>query len=138
ILLGGNIDFDNGGNVGGKVSVGGTFVLARYTNTAEAAIRAADVTTDDGVAVLASGTDDAVVVAPAAGYGASFSGAGMLALTLVDSSTHATLSNDATVTAPRVSVGADQTLGLFTVAGAIQHAEKANVGAALAITVVQT
>ncbi len=138
ILLGGNIDFDNLGNAGGKAQVGGSFVFLNYDNVSEATVGAAVLDAAGAVTVTAEGDDKAFVVAPSAGYGAAYAGAGMLALTLVDTTTRATLSNAANVDAAAVDVHADQALAVVTVAGAVQQAEKANIGAALALSIVET
>lgn len=116
-------------------AMGGSVLNVEHKNTTIAGIDAnAVVTTGTSLDVSAKASEFALLVTPSAGRGASISATGMVGRFETDNTTHAVISNTAVVTAPDVTVNADQTIKVVNVAATITlSAQDVAVGAGIAL-----
>ena len=123
----------------GGAAVGGSFNNIVYdTVTAAGIARDAVVTSANGVDVDASTRDTAVSLALMAGGGGSIGINGTLALLDVDSTTHASVSRDARITAAGLGVDAMQDLFVWSVSGALSMSDSLSVGLGVGVHNLQT
>ncbi|SEM47998.1 leukotoxin LktA family filamentous adhesin [Bradyrhizobium sp. OK095] len=109
------------GNTSGGSSIGGALNLVQFnTNTIAGVSDRATLRAADDIAVNAITSDQFVAVAPSSGKA---SGAlalnGITSLGFLNNTTHASISNQATVYAPTVGILAQQDLSVVTLSGAM-------------------
>ncbi|NLB58587.1 MAG: hypothetical protein GX805_09015, partial [Gammaproteobacteria bacterium] len=115
-------------------AIGGSFNNVVYDTTTIAGIAAdAVVVADDGVAVDATTRDNVVSLALMSGKGSSIGVDGTMALLDVSSTTRASVSRDADVTAGSLEIGALQDLFVWSVSGALAMANSVSVGLGVGI-----
>ncbi|HEY1029163.1 MAG TPA: leukotoxin LktA family filamentous adhesin [Pseudomonas sp.] len=124
--------FNNGADDGGAVGAGLNIQI--NDNRTVAGIGAAQITSA-GLQVAAEQDELVIGISPAAGKGPSVSANGALVVSVHDATVHASISDDARVTAGRVGIFADHHLGLWSAAGALSASENAGIGGGLAINV---
>lgn len=111
------------GNTSGGSSVGGALNLVQFnTNTIAGVSDRATLRAADDIAVNAITSDQFVAVAPSSGKAAgALALNGITALGFLNNTTHASISNQATVYAPTVGILAQQDLSVVTLAGAMSR-----------------
>jgi len=97
---------------------GGTFDYYRNRGTTLAGIGAdATVSTGGELNVLAEAEDKAITISPAGGKGINVSG--IIGLNDIDTKTHASVANSASISAHSLTADAGQTLSIWSAAGSI-------------------
>src|SRR5690606_8761758 len=138
----GNINFLNpiGGTSSGSggVSVGAAFNWIEHSAETIAGIGNGVNVTTSGLGVNASTEDRMFVVSPTSGAGGGFGGNGIVALSQIDNLTHASISNEANITADVVTLDAAQGLSVWSAAGSLSREESAAVGIAIAVNDIST
>lgn len=121
-------------------AVGGAFVGVQYQNNTLAGVDdRAELSADNGgISISAESDDKAYVIAPSTGSGSSISGNGAGAYTHIDNTTQAVLSNRAKVTAESLDLSAQESLEIWTVAGALNQSSGTAVGASVALNDLKT
>ena len=122
------------GNTSGGSSIGGSLNFVQFnTNTIAGVSDRATVRAADDIAVNAITSDQFVAVAPSSGKA---SGAlalnGITSLGFLNNTTHASISNQASVFAPTVGVLAQQDLSVVSIAGAVNFGGGSAVGLSVA------
>ena len=122
------------GNTSGGSSIGGSLNFVQFnTNTIAGVSDRATVRAANDIAVNAITSDQFVAVAPSSGKA---SGAlalnGITSLGFLNNTTHASISNQATVYAPTVSVLAQQDLSVVSISGAVTFGGGSAVGVSVA------
>lgn len=140
--IGGNICLSincTGGSSANASTLGGSFIGIFYNDTTSAGIGAyARVTAAGDLTVAAKNDDEIVAIAPSSGFGGANSLVGLLAMTNIDNSTNASISNTAAVSAPDVSITADQNLMVWAVTGGITIGTTTGVGVSIAVNQINT
>ncbi len=132
-----------GAGDGGK-SVGASFNQIDYTNTTKAFIaEGATVqqqagTTAVDVNVIATTQDNMIVVSPTAGRGGGLGFNGQLSLAYIDSTTEASIDDEAQVKANELIVKAEDEAVTWALSGAFNMSDSAAVGVAIAIADVKS
>ncbi len=140
INIGGNISWllvfgktGTGGQSGDAKAVGGAADVIEYHNTTIAGISdGATVTAAGELTVKAALDENVIAIAPTSGKGAGVAGNGVVALAFIDSTTHASISNRASVSAPKVTLSATEAFDVFTFSGSAVAAQDAAVGISVA------
>src|SRR5699024_3240184 len=122
----------DGGAVGAGVNVQIT------DNRAIAGIGAGGTVTAQRLNVKAEQDELIIGISPSAGKGASVAGNGAVAVSVVDSTVHASIHNSTEVEADQVGVHADHRVGVWTAAGALSASENVGIGASVAVNVLTT
>ncbi|MBR1087140.1 leukotoxin LktA family filamentous adhesin [Bradyrhizobium manausense] len=122
------------GNTSGGSSIGGSLNFAQFnTNTIAGVSDRATLRASNDIAVNAITSDQFVAVAPSSGKA---SGAlalnGITSLGFLNNTTHASISNQATVRAPTVSLLAQQDLSVVSISGAVTVGGGSAVGVSVA------
>lgn len=140
IDMGGNISWfgltgNSGQNQGGAsnaTSVGASATVVSYdSNTIAGIADGAHVTSSAGVDVEAKNTSLVIAVAPTSGAGGATGINGIVALLMLDDTTHASISNKAVIDASSVTVNAADALSTFVIAGAVGASQNNAVGVAV-------
>ena len=128
-----------GGQGDGSIAVGGAANVNVFQTTTIAGIGdGAVVVAPGGLDVSASTNDLVFDIAPTAGAGASIGFSGITTVELIDNTTHASISDLAQITAPSVTITADQGMSVLSIAGAVVSSSNVGVGLALALSIVDT
>ncbi|HEY9380770.1 MAG TPA: leukotoxin LktA family filamentous adhesin, partial [Burkholderiales bacterium] len=142
IDIAGNLNFLNpvsGTSSGaGGVSVGAAFNWIDHGANTIAGIGDGVTITTSGLGVNATADDRMIVVSPTSGSGGGFGGNGIVALSRIDNTTHASISNEANITADAIVLDAAQGLSVWSAAGSLSREESAAVGIAVAVNDVTT
>ena len=119
---------------GGKVAVGGSADIVMPGGDTVAGIDAgASVNSTSGVGVQATTTDLGLIVTASSGSGAGVGITGDVSFLDLSNTTHAVISNEATVSAPTIDVTAAQNIEVFNIAGDLTQSSQAAIGASVAI-----
>ncbi|QCB45382.1 leukotoxin LktA family filamentous adhesin [Hydrogenophaga sp. PAMC20947] len=121
-------------------AVGGAFVGVNYANKTRAGVDdgVSLTATSGGISILADSDDKAYVIAPSTGEGSSISGNGAGAYTHINNETQAALSNRAIVTSGSLDIAAQESMEVWTVAGAFNSSSGTSVGASIALNDLKT
>ncbi|WP_198064150.1 leukotoxin LktA family filamentous adhesin [Neptunomonas qingdaonensis] len=125
-----------GTNEQGKMIGAGVSFVQQNVNTV-AGIGESTVTANGNVGISAFTDERHVLIAPSSGAGKGMGFNGVLAILNNEVLTHASLSNQARITAGELSVLADYDFGNWSAAGAVNKAEDSAVGVAVAINITQ-
>ncbi|KQO64195.1 hypothetical protein ASF22_21540 [Methylobacterium sp. Leaf87] len=143
INVGGNFSFltffGNAGGTKEASSIGGSAnVFLSSGRTIAGIADGADVTALGNLSVDAKATDITFSVSPTAGKGGGTAINGLVAVTVIDNETSASISNNAKVSTPSVAVTAGQDLSVLTAAATIGAAQTAALGVSVGVVVADT
>lgn len=132
ISVAGNIGFAGllPGNSSGGSSVGGSLNLISFTSDTTAGVSmSAVLNAANNIDVNANTTDQFFGIAPSSGIAAgTLVVNGISSMAFIDDVTHASISSSATVSAPKVTIDAEQNLSALSLAGAIDGSGNNSVG----------
>ena len=114
-------------------AVGGTLSLVDRDNTTIAGIADGAVIKTQSLLVDASTRDWLLTISPTSGSGAGMAANGMVSSNNLKETTLASISREAFVTAPAVTVNADLALWVLAVTGAVTQSENSGVGIAVSL-----
>lgn len=114
-------------------AVGGTFSLVDRDNTTVAGIADRSVINTHSLAVNAHTSDWLLTVSPTSGSGAGMAANGMVSSNQLKETTLASISREALVSAPTVTVDADLGLWVLAVTGAVTQSDNSGVGIAVSL-----
>ncbi len=133
-----------GGGTGGTgddagVAVGGVFTMTDIENSTLSGVAAgANLQSAGEIAVGADADTTSYVIAPGSGKGGDAGATGVVAVSLLDEATHASIANTAFVSAPSVNVDANQGVNIWSLTGALAGADKVGVGVSVAVNDLNT
>lgn len=131
------------GGSGNSASAGAGYGQVNIDNTTQArvasgaSLRAADPNAPGDVSVTAQADESLFLVAPSAGQGNGYGLNGTFALANARHATEASIDDQASVQARKLSVAAEDDVVAWTIAGAFNKSESASVGAGIALADVQ-
>lgn len=117
----------------GSSAVGGGVNIVDYGNTTLAGIGTGAVIDTTALAVNAQSAEQLISVTPTAGKGGGVAGNVIFAMADTDDTTHASISSGANINAGSIGVTASESLGAWSIAGAIAKGTGAGIGVGVAI-----
>ncbi|SEO80581.1 haemagglutination activity domain-containing protein [Aquisalimonas asiatica] len=119
-------------------ALGGAFNWTQYTGDTVAGIGDGAVIDAEGVSVEADAFHQIVSLAPSAGKSDQAALNGTFTISRMDTGTRASVAASADVTADRLTIDADESLSVWTAAGAVALSENIGVGASVAVNDIAT
>lgn len=143
INVGGNFSWlgiagTNGGSSDAK-AVGGSANVNIFNSNTIAGIAAGASVTSAGILDVSAKTADTVfAVSPTSGKGSGLGLNGIASVLMIDNNTSASISSLATISAPTVSISAQQQLSSFDIAGTVGSSTSSGVGLSVALVDLET
>ncbi|WP_210254868.1 hypothetical protein [Methylocapsa sp. S129] len=118
-------------------AVGGSANVDLFSSDTIAGIGAGAIVTADGGLDVAATTQDLVYgVAPISGKGAGFGLNGIASILQIDNTTSASISDQAQIAAPNVTIDGEQDLSMFDVAGGVGASKGTGIGIVVSVALV--
>ncbi|MCL5041125.1 MAG: leukotoxin LktA family filamentous adhesin [Gammaproteobacteria bacterium] len=138
LAVAGNFDMLFGTEASDGGAVGAAVNIQITDNRSIAGMGAGGSVVAEAVNVSARQDELFIGVSPSAGKGPSVAGNASVAVSVVDSTSHASIHSSTDVTADRVNLQAEHELGLWTAVGALAASENVGLAGGVAVNVVNT
>ncbi len=146
-----SVTLNGAGGDPGAASAGGAYTQINYTNNTKAyvaegtVLESKDNDPEDGLepsavdmSITASSSEKLIAIGPSAGRGASFGLNGVFTLANIDSTTEASIDDEAKVSAKNLLVNAEDEVESWSITGAFNKSESAGVGISTSINNITT